>query len=52
MNSRLGDHPRSQYKVHKKLRIIGGDASGTWLWSPSDQRTRPMMEKVRAATFR
>jgi len=41
----------SPYKVHKKLRIIGGDASGTWLWSPSDQRTRPMMEKVRAATF-
>jgi len=41
----------SPYKTHKKLRIISGDAAGKFILSPSDERTRPMMEKVRAATF-
>lgn len=41
----------SPYKTHKKLRIIAGEAAGTYLLSPSDERTRPMMEKVRGATF-
>jgi len=37
--------------THKRLRIVGGAAAGRRLVSPRDERTRPMMEKVRSAAF-
>ncbi|CAG9462970.1 unnamed protein product [Pedinophyceae sp. YPF-701] len=49
--SKLRHARGSPNKIHRRLRIIAGAAAGKAIYSPQDDRTRPMMEKVRAAVF-
>ena len=37
--------------THRKLKVIAGSAQHVRLRAPTDQATRPMMEKVRGAVF-
>ncbi|GBG81183.1 hypothetical protein CBR_g31858 [Chara braunii] len=40
-----------QRLTHKMLRVMAGKEGGRKLWSPADEKVRPMMEVVRGAVF-
>ncbi|KAG2498476.1 hypothetical protein HYH03_003729 [Edaphochlamys debaryana] len=51
MKRKASGRQQLEAKVHSRMRIIGGEATGRVLSSSKGSTTRPMMEKVRAAVF-